>query len=82
MRIRDLQERDRPRIGEMVIAAGNFNDAEVETALELVDEALADGDASGYFFLVLGEDDGGLETARQALGCSSGTPMSPARPTA
>jgi len=54
--IRAMQARDRPRIRELVVAAGNFNEAEIETAVELVDEALARGDTSGYFLLVLEED--------------------------
>ncbi len=45
--------RDRPRIEEMVVSSGNFNDVEIETALELVDEALKKGDVSGYIFAVL-----------------------------
>ena len=37
----------------MVVSSGRFNDVEMETALELVDEALKKGDASGYIFAVL-----------------------------
>jgi GNAT superfamily N-acetyltransferase len=37
----------------MVISSGKFNDVEIETALELVDEAIEEGDASGYMFAVL-----------------------------
>jgi ribosomal protein S18 acetylase RimI-like enzyme len=51
--LRPLRPGDRQRLRDIVLAAGNFNEAEVATALELVDEALAKGDASGYFFLVL-----------------------------
>ena len=51
--LRPLRQGDRQRIRDIVLAAGNFNKAEVATALELVDEALAKGDASGYFFIVL-----------------------------
>ena len=52
-RIRQLEPRDRSRIEEMVISSGKFNDVEIETALELVDEAIEEGDASGYIFAVL-----------------------------
>jgi ribosomal protein S18 acetylase RimI-like enzyme len=52
-RIRQLEQRDRSRIEEMVVSSGNFNDVEIETALELVDEAIKKGDASGYIFAVL-----------------------------
>ncbi len=52
--IRQLEPSDRPVIEKMVISTGKFNDVEVATALELVDEALARGEEkSGYFFAVL-----------------------------
>ena len=53
VRIRSLEARDRAPIQQMLISSGKFNDGEVETALELVDEALQDGDESGYLFAVL-----------------------------
>lgn len=53
VRIRPLKMTDRSRIEEMVVASGNFNAVEIETALELVDEALKRGEASGYIFAVL-----------------------------
>jgi ribosomal protein S18 acetylase RimI-like enzyme len=71
--IRALRAGDRPRIRELVVAAGNFNDAEVETAVELVDEALAKGDPSGYFFLVLEEDTG--EPAVRGYACYGPVPL-------
>lgn len=52
-RIRRLEPRDRSRIEEMVVSSGNFNDVEIGTALELVDEAIKEGDDSGYIFAVL-----------------------------
>ncbi|MGZ3579849.1 MAG: GNAT family N-acetyltransferase [Syntrophales bacterium] len=52
-RIRKLEPRDRSRIEEIVVSSGKFNDVEIETALELVDEAIEEGDASGYMFAVL-----------------------------
>jgi ribosomal protein S18 acetylase RimI-like enzyme len=54
--IRGLEPRDRSPIGDMVISSGKFNDVEVATALELVDEALKEGEGSGYLFAVLGND--------------------------
>ncbi len=53
MHIRPLKPADRSRIGEMVVSSGNFNAVEIETALELVDEALRAGEASGYIIAVL-----------------------------
>ncbi len=51
--IRQLEPSDRPFIEKMVISTGKFNDVEVATALELVDEALDRGEESGYLFAVL-----------------------------
>ena len=56
MRIRELEPRDRTPIEKMVISSGNFNDVEIVTAMELVDEALKEGEKSGYIFAVLGDD--------------------------
>ena len=71
--IRPLRPGDRGRIRELVRAAGNFNDAEIATALELVDEALAKGDTSGYFFFVLEEDAG--ERTVQGYACYGPVPL-------
>ena len=73
MAIRAMRSRDRSRIRELVVAAGNFNETEVETAIELVDEALAKGDASGYFFLVLEEDSG--ERSVRGYACYGPVPL-------
>lgn len=53
MHIRPLKSADQSRIKEMVVSSGNFNAVEIETALELVDEALRAGEASGYIIAVL-----------------------------
>jgi ribosomal protein S18 acetylase RimI-like enzyme len=53
LNIRPLDPSDRPFIEKMVISTGKFNDVEVSTALELVDEALNRGEESGYLFAVL-----------------------------
>ncbi len=42
MRIRVLEPRDRSRILEIVTSTGNFTPVEIATALEVVDEAMAD----------------------------------------
>ena len=72
-RIRKMEPRDRSRIEEMVVSSGNFNDAEIETALELVDEALKEGEASGYFVVVLECMKKHSETAGYA--CYGPTPL-------
>jgi len=51
--IRQLEPGDRPFIEKIVISSGKFNDVEVATALELVDEALGRGEESGYLFAIL-----------------------------
>ncbi len=52
--IRRLEPRDRPFIEKIVTSSGNFNEVEIATALELVDEALSRGEEeSGYLFAVL-----------------------------
>ena len=53
VRIRPLEPRDRSPIERMVISSGKFNDVEIATALELVEEALEEGEESGYLFAVL-----------------------------
>lgn len=73
MEMRTLRPGDRDRIRELVAAAGNFSDAEIGTAVELVDEALAKGDASGYFFLLLEEDTG--ERAVRGYACYGPVPL-------
>lgn len=42
---------DRQAVGRLVRATGFFSDEEINIAVELVDERLAKGDSSGYFFL-------------------------------
>ncbi|HWR96852.1 MAG TPA: GNAT family N-acetyltransferase [Candidatus Methanoperedens sp.] len=71
--MRPLETRDRARIREIVVAAGNFNAAEIATALELVDEALAKGEASGYLFLLL--EDAADPPALQGYACYGPTPL-------
>ena len=47
----DVQKTDVKIVREMVKASGFFYDDEVEVAVELVEERLAKGDRSGYYFL-------------------------------
>jgi len=72
-RIRKLEPRDRSRIEKMVVSSGNFNDVEIETALELVDEAIEEGDASGYIFAVL--EYGKSHPVLQGFACYGPTPL-------
>jgi ribosomal protein S18 acetylase RimI-like enzyme len=59
-RTRPLERRDRPVIADLVQRVGNFSSDEIEIALELVDEWLADGEASGYICWVIEDDDKGV----------------------
>lgn len=51
--IRRLTPNDRSPIEKIVISSGKFSDLEIATAIELIDEALARGEESGYFFAIL-----------------------------
>jgi ribosomal protein S18 acetylase RimI-like enzyme len=53
VRIRPLELKDRSPIEAMVISSKKFNEVEIATAMELVDEALESGEESGYIFAVL-----------------------------
>jgi len=57
-RTRPLEARDRPAIVDLVSLVGNFSSDEVEVALELVDEWLADGEKSDYICWVIEDDEG------------------------
>jgi ribosomal protein S18 acetylase RimI-like enzyme len=58
--IRPLAPRDRSRILEIVTATGNFTPVEIDTAMEVVDEALADpAFPRGEYRAYVAEDDDG-----------------------
>jgi len=52
-KVRVLADGDRDAVKIILENAGNFTAEEIETALELVDEWLADGEDSGYLTYVL-----------------------------
>jgi len=72
-RIRKLEPGDRPRIAEIVTSSGNFNAVEITTALELVDEALKEGEKSGYMIVVL--EEGKEPPAVKGYACYGPTPL-------
>jgi ribosomal protein S18 acetylase RimI-like enzyme len=47
---------DRKRVREIVVSSAFFSDAEVEVAVELVQERLSKGVESGYYFLFAEQD--------------------------
>ena len=53
--LRPLVEGDRAAIEEILAGTGNFTREEIDVALELVDEWIADGETSGYVMTVLEE---------------------------
>jgi ribosomal protein S18 acetylase RimI-like enzyme len=57
----------------MVISSGVFNDVEIATALELVDEALEEGEESGYIFAVL--ETGHTNTQVRGYACYGPVPL-------
>lgn len=73
MRIRTLAPRDRGRILEIVTSTGNFTPVEIATALEVVDEALADaGHPHGDYRCFVAEDDAGRVAGYE---CHGPTPL-------
>jgi ribosomal protein S18 acetylase RimI-like enzyme len=55
----EIGPKDREAVGRIVRATGFFSEEEEEIAVELIDERLAKGESSGYFFL-LAEQEGRL----------------------
>ena len=50
----EVAEADIQRVREIVDSTGFFHPPEVDVAVELVEERLRRGDASGYFFAFVG----------------------------
>lgn len=73
VRIRALDPHDRSSIEDMVVSSGKFNDVEIATALELVEEALEEGEESGYIFAVL--ETGSADTAVRGYACYGPVPL-------
>src|SRR4030042_5628073 len=71
--IRPIKMRDRSRIEEMVVSSDRFNREEIRTALELVDEALKQGEKSGYLIVVL--EIGKAHPAVKGYACYGPTPL-------
>jgi ribosomal protein S18 acetylase RimI-like enzyme len=71
--IRPLAPRDRARILEIVTATGNFTPVEIDTAMEVVDEALADpAFPRGEYRAYAAEDDQGRVAGYE---CHGPTPL-------
>jgi ribosomal protein S18 acetylase RimI-like enzyme len=74
--VRPLEARDRAGVASILSAVGVFSPDEVETALELIDEWLDQGESSGYLTYVLAEpaSNGGTELVRGYV-CFGPTPL-------
>jgi ribosomal protein S18 acetylase RimI-like enzyme len=72
-RIRPIEPRDRSRIEEIVVSSERFNQEEIATALELVDEALEKGEGRGYLIVVL--EVGKQHPAVKGYVCYGPTPL-------
>ncbi len=73
LQIRPLDPSDRSPIEKMVVTSGKFNDVEIATALELVEEALEEGEESGYIFAVL--ETGSASPAVKGYACYGPVPL-------
>jgi ribosomal protein S18 acetylase RimI-like enzyme len=74
LRIRPLEPRDRQRLLEIVTATGNFTAAEIEIALEVIDEALADrAHPRGDYRVFVAADDTGRVVGYECHGPTPAT---------
>src|SRR3954466_12928003 len=74
--IRPLAADDRASVAAIVEQVGVFSPSEAETALELVDEWLNDGESSGYLCYVIDDVlDQGSERAVHGYVCFGPTPL-------
>ncbi len=71
--VRGLETTDRSRIEEIVTSSTNFNPEEKRTAIELMDEALGKGEASGYLFALT--EDRKKSPAVQGYACYGPAPL-------
>ena len=70
----DVLPEDRERVRDIIAATGYFNAEEIDVAVELVDERLAKGEASGYEFIFAERD--GRTIGYSAYGTIAGTARS------
>jgi len=73
VRIRPIERRDRSRIEEIIVSSEKFNQEEIATAVELVDEALEKEEKSGYIIVIL--EAGKEHPAVQGYACYGPTPL-------
>jgi ribosomal protein S18 acetylase RimI-like enzyme len=74
MRIRPIDAKDRHRVCEIIKAVGNFNEVEMDVAIELVDDSISEYSSGDYISCVLEDELGEV----QAFGCYGLTPLTDA----
>jgi ribosomal protein S18 acetylase RimI-like enzyme len=75
MKIRPVEQKDRDRIHQILVATSRFTDEEVKCAIELVDQSLEHPEKGEYLVYVLEEPDSGPRKAVQGYVCYGATPL-------
>jgi ribosomal protein S18 acetylase RimI-like enzyme len=75
MRIRPVEQKDRDRIHQILVATARFTDEEVRCAIELVDQALELPDKGDYIVHVLEEPASGPNRMVHGYVCYGATPL-------
>jgi len=74
MKIRPAEAKDRDRIQEILVATARFSDEEIGWAMDLVDQALEQGQQSEYVVHILEEPASGPNRMIQGYVCYGPTP--------
>ena len=75
MKIRPVEQKDRDRIHQILVATARFTDEEVKCAVELVEQALEHPEKGEYLVHVLEEPNNGPRKAVQGYVCYGATPL-------
>jgi ribosomal protein S18 acetylase RimI-like enzyme len=75
MKIRPVEQRDRDRIHDILVATARFTEEEVRCAIELVDSALEHPEKGDYHVHVLDAPDSGPKRMVQGYVCFGATPL-------
>jgi len=71
MNIRPIEAKDREVLTEIVKLVGNFNEQEIQVAIELIDDAISEYSSGDYIACVLEDEKGEV----QGYGCYGLTPL-------
>ena len=75
MNIRPVEQKDRERIHQILVATARFTEEEVKCAVELVDQSLEHPEKGDYTVYVLEEPDSGPRRMVQGYVCYGPTPL-------